>query len=110
MASEFCELEDAAVAEELDPSVGPGVLEELDPSTCSGTDEELEGFTTEELCGTLEEDCAVAELDTTDELEEFTEDELGTEALEAGTSFLATPLAAKSGAWPALIASMERSS
>ena len=88
MASEPFELEDAAVAE------------------LAGFTEALLETADDELCGTLEEDCAVAELDTTDELEEFAEDELETtEELEAGASFLATPAAANSGAWPALSAS-----
>lgn len=87
MASEPFELEDAAVAE------------------LAGFTEALLEIADEELCGTLEEDCAVAELDTTDELEEFAEDELETEALDAGVSFLAMPAVANSGAWPALSAS-----
>lgn len=99
MASEACELEETAVAEEL---------------------EDTPNFADDELCGTLEEDGAVAELeateelDTTDELEEFTEDELEateellfcSEELDEGASFLATPETANSGAWPALSASM----
>ena len=77
MASEACELEETTVAEEL---------------------EDTPCFADDELCETFEEDCAVAELDTADELEEATEDELGTEALDAGVSFLAMPATANSGA------------
>ena len=91
------ELEDAIVAEELETVAA---------------DEELAGFieelldTAEELCGTLEEYEAVAELEATEELDNATEELLiCSEELEAGVSFLATPLTANSGAWPALSAS-----
>ena len=77
MASEACELEETAVAEEL---------------------EDTPCFADDELCGTLEEDCAVAELDTTDELEATEELLFCSEELDAGASFLATPETAKSGA------------
>ena len=83
MASEACELEETTVAEELEDS------------PC---------FADDELCGTLEEDGAVAELeateelDTTDELEATEELLFCSEELDAGASFLATPETANSGA------------
>ena len=83
IAFEPCELEEAPIAEELEDS------------PC---------FADDELCGTLEEDCAVAELeateelDTTDELEATEELLFCSEELDAGASFLATPETAKSGA------------
>ena len=82
------ELEYVTVAEELETVAADedGFIEEL-----------LD--TAAELCGTLEEDGDVAELEATEELDNATEElPICSEELEAGVSFLATPLTANSGA------------
>ncbi len=82
------ELEYVTVAEELETVAADedGFIEEL-----------LD--TAAELCGTLDEDGAVAELEATEELDNATEELLiCSEELDAGASFFATPAAANSGA------------
>ena len=78
MAIVPCELEDSTSAKELEET--------------NGNEEELK-IAEEELCEKLEDDRSCEELDPADEL-------------EAGVSLFATPATAKSGAKPALRASM----
>lgn len=85
IAFEPCELEEAPIAKELED------IPEIEEDVFAVATEELLTFE-EELCKTLEEDGAVAELEATEELLFCSEE------LEAGTSFFATPETAKSGA------------
>ena len=78
-----CELEDSTFAEELEET--PGIEDELagisEEEELPEIAEELLATSEEELCGTLEEELVAV-----------------SEELDAGTSCLATPAAANSGA------------